>query len=68
MTIACVDDNYDVALPSGTGSRDFSRPVRHDHGIIDTFTRPGGEMADAEGLNPSGPNGPYGFDPRPGHL
>jgi hypothetical protein len=24
-------------------------------------------MADAEGLNPSGPNGPYGFDPRLGH-
>ena len=25
-------------------------------------------MADAEGLNPSGLHGPYGFDPRPGHL
>ncbi len=28
---------------------------------------PGGEMADAEGLNPSGPRGSCGFDPRPGH-
>ena len=28
---------------------------------------PGGEMADAEGLNPSGPKGPYGFESRPGH-
>ena len=30
--------------------------------------RPGGEMADAEGLNPSDSKGSYGFDPRPGHL
>ena len=45
----------DLVLPPSTLRRNL-RP-----------SSPGGEMADAEGLNPSGPKGPYGFESRPGH-